>query len=216
MQKSKFFEEEIKNTLVTARDHNEATENIADTLNAFLTNMLISKQYDFGDYRSAGFFEVLVRLLKDDPRSKNARYRRLMHIFITVAKKLSTNYPYEADFIVSRLYYKSYWYAWLLAFTEKRVIDFLKFTLLLLTIPHLWCSLTIFFWITFAFLFYWTKTIPGLTDAFYSSIITFTSMGVYRASLDGIGKFLVGLEVVLGYFMLGILISIIIRKILRW
>lgn len=56
----------------------------------------------------------------------------------------------------------------------------------------------------------------GWPQAFYFSIVTFTTLG-YGDILpqNGIGQALVVFEVLLGYFMLGALVAIIIRKITR-
>jgi hypothetical protein len=56
----------------------------------------------------------------------------------------------------------------------------------------------------------------GWPQAFYFSIVTFTTLG-YGDILpqNGIGQALVAFEVLLGYFMLGALVAIIIRKISR-
>jgi tetratricopeptide (TPR) repeat protein len=57
----------------------------------------------------------------------------------------------------------------------------------------------------------------GWPQAFYFSIVTFTTLG-YGDILpqNWIGQVLVAFEVLLGYFMLGALVAIIIRKITRW
>jgi len=52
---------------------------------------------------------------------------------------------------------------------------------------------------------------------YYSSLVTFTSLGFSNdvAALNGLGQALLTMEVLLGYFILGVLISILLQKISR-
>lgn len=104
-------------------------------------------------------------------------------------------------------------FAWVLRATSQYGRSFTRFAL--------WCVGIV----TFFALAYWllplairkpVLTEPGFWNSLYFSAMTFTTLGfgdVQPVAL--IGKLLVILEVIAGYFMMGLLIAILARKVLR-
>ena len=134
----------------------------------------------------------------------------------------------------SKIYYKKYWYEFLkktnklkdrLLFLFRSIFHFIFFAFC----GHgekpsrAFLIISSFIFI-FSFIFSHFNLIMksscenpvGYWESFYFSIITFTTLG-YGDILprDAVGQILVIIEVMVGYFMLGALVAIIIRKITR-